>query len=225
MQTPSEPELRPEYFRRYDERADAEFYTEPRLVQHIDDGAIAAVTELYREAVPEGSAVLDLMSSWVSHLPPDVRYARVAGLGMNEHELARNPQLTEYVVHDLNADPRLPYGNAEFDAAIVTVSVQYLTRPVEVFREVARVLKPSAPLVLTFSNRCFPEKAIAAWHALDDTGHVELVGMYFRLSGCFEQARALRLVEGKRGIEDPLFAVYAFRLPVLPSHDVEVSGG
>lgn len=195
-------------FRRYDEASDGAFYGAPRFVTHIDDGAIGAVTALYRELLPAGGDVLDLMSSWVSHLPDDVAYGRVAGLGMNADELGANPRLTEWRVQDLNADPRLPYGDAEFDGAGCCVSVQYLVRPVEVFREVARVLRPRAPFVVTFSNRCFPTKAVAAWQALDDRGHAALVAEYARLAGGFDAAE-VRAHTPRRG--DPLYGVVARR--------------
>jgi hypothetical protein len=131
------PSLPAHAFRRADESADGAFYAAPRFVTHIDAAAVAAVTALYRECLPPGGAVLDLMSSWVSHLPGDVAYDRVAGLGMNADELAANARLTERQGQDLNVDPRLPYGDAEFDAATCCVSVQYLVRPLEVFRELA----------------------------------------------------------------------------------------
>jgi SAM-dependent methyltransferase len=172
-------DLPPQAFARRDEAPDQEFYRFERLVTHIDAGAVAAVTQLYRQFLPAGGAVLDLMSSWVSHLPAEVPYSRVAGLGMNARELAQNPRLTEHLVQDLNAQPHLPYGDAEFDAAGICVSVQYLTRPADVFQELARVLRPGAPLVVTFSNRCFPDKAVYAWQVLDDNGHVALVQQYF----------------------------------------------
>lgn len=136
----------PRYFRREDESPDELFYVEPRLTVHIDDDAIAAVTDAFRQLLPDGGIILDLMSSWRSHLPADRRYGRVVGLGMNAEEMAANPQLDEFTVHDLNADPRLPFVDAAFDGCAVTVSVQYLTRPVEVFREVNRVLRPGRRL-------------------------------------------------------------------------------
>ncbi len=132
------PPLPEEAFRRYDEASDEEFYKVPRLVTHIDDSAMAAVTQLYREYFPEGGAILDLMSSWVSHLPPEVEYRRVIGLGMNEAELRRNERLDSYVVENLNRTPELPFGDAEFDGCGICVSIDYLTRPVEVLREVGR---------------------------------------------------------------------------------------
>ena len=150
------PPLLEEAFRRYDETPDEEFYRAPRLVTHIDERAIAAVTQLYREYFPRGGAILDLMSSWVSHLPLEIVYERVVGLGMNEEELRRNPSLDEYVVHDLNRTPELPFGDAEFDGCGICVSIDYLTRPVEVLRQVGRVLKSGAPVVITFSNQCYP---------------------------------------------------------------------
>jgi SAM-dependent methyltransferase len=190
---------------REDEAADEEFYQAARLVTHIDAGAIAAVTKLYREYFPAGGAVLDLMSSWISHLPPEVAYRRVAGLGMNAEELRANGRLTEWVVHNLNRDARLPYGEAEFDAAGLCVSVDYLTQPVAVLRDVGRVLRPGAPLVITFSNRCFPTKAVSIWHQLDDVGHVALVARMLAEAGNWEDITRLDRSPWWRG--DPLFAV------------------
>ena len=195
-----------EAFRRADETPDEEFYRTPRLVTHIDERAIAAVTQLYREFFPPGGAVLDLMSSWISHLPEEVRYARVVGLGMNEVELRNNPRLDEYVVQNLNHKPRLPFGDAEFDGVGICVSIDYLTRPVEVLKEVGRVLKPGAPVVITFSNRCFPTKAVAVWHQLDDRGHMSLVERYLQEAGNFRNIRSLDR-SPRRMFSDPLYAV------------------
>jgi SAM-dependent methyltransferase len=195
-------------FRRTDEAPDEEFYRTPRIVTHIDDGAIAAVTQLYRELFPVGGEILDLMSSWVSHLPPEVAYRRVIGLGMNEVELRRNERLASYIVQNLNINPELPFGEAEFDGVGICVSIDYLTRPVEVLREVGRVLKIGGPLIVTFSNRCFPTKAVEIWHQLDDRGHMRLVEEYLRDAGNFANIRSLdrspRRVSG-----DPLYAVVA----------------
>ena len=152
------PQIPEEAFRRADETPDEEFHRTPRLVNHIDDGAIAAVTQLYRELFPAGGEILDLMSSWVSHLPPEVAYRRVIGLGMNEVELRRNEKLDSYIVQNLNTNPELPFGEAEFDGVGICVSIDYLTRPVEALREVGRVLKVEAPLIVTFSNGCLPKR-------------------------------------------------------------------
>lgn len=195
----------PELFRRYDESPDELFYAEPRFVTHIDDAAIAAVTQLYRELFPPAGSILDLMSSWVSHLPPDP-YSRVVGLGMNEQELAANPRLDQWLVHDLNRDPRLPFANWEFDAAAICVSIQYLTQPVEVLRDLARVVQPGGPLAITFSNRCFPTKAVMAWQGLGDVGHAQLVQHYLDSAGNWENIRA---EDRSPGGGDPLFAVIA----------------
>ena len=162
---------------------DALFYAQPRLVTHIDDGAVAAVTALYRQHLPPAGRVLDLMSSWVSHLPDEVRYAHVAGHGMNMAELAANPRLDARFVQDLNAEPSLPLPDRSFDAATICVSVQYLQRPVEVFGEILRVLRPGAPLVVSFSNRCFPTKAVAVWRSLDGPGQQRLVAAAMRRAG------------------------------------------
>jgi len=196
-------------FRRQDETPDAEFYHHPRFVTHIDDRAIAAVTQLYREYFPPDSALLDLMSSWVSHLPPEVPYRRVVGLGMNEAELKANPRLASFVVQDLNQQPALPFADDEFDGAAICVSIDYLTQPVAVLRELARVLRPNAPLVITFSNRCFPSKAVAAWHALDDRGHLALVRQYIAAAGGWQAIELLDRSPLPPGRSDPLFAVVA----------------
>jgi SAM-dependent methyltransferase len=201
--------LEPQAFARYDESPDERFYQEPRFVEHIDDAAIADVVRIHRERLPPNGEILDLMSSWVSHLPPEVTYARVAGLGMNAAELAHNPRLDSYVVHDLNADPVLPFPAASFDAATVCVSVQYLTGPVAVLRDLARVLRPGGTAIVTFSNRCFPTKAVAIWQALDDHGHVMLVSKYFATAGW----EGIEQVTSPPRPHDPLYAVTA-RTPV-----------
>ncbi len=204
-----------------DESDDSSFYIEPRLVNHIDDGAIAALGEFYRRTLPAGGHVLDLMSSWVSHLPADVSYAGVTGLGMSQVELERNPVLTRRTIHDLNQDPTLPYATDEFDGAVVSVSVQYLTRPVEVFAEVGRVLKPGAPFAITFSNRMFPTKAVRIWQLLGDEQRANLVALYFELSKAFQMARAFDLSPAP-GRSDPVYAVVAGALD--PTAEPDESG-
>lgn len=194
-------------FRRLDEAPDEIFYSEPRFVTHIDDGAIAAVTNLYRQYFPQGGAILDLMSSWVSHLPPEAEYRRVVGVGMNAQEMSENAFLDDWHVQNLNADPYLPFADGEFDAAAICVSMQYLTRPIEVLREVGRVLRPGGPLVITFSNRYFATKAIACWRMLDDDGHLRLVAHYLTEAGNW---RARRCRHHCAGSGDPLHAVIAF---------------
>ena len=194
------------FFRRADESPDPQFYAPPRLVTHIDDDAVGAVGALYEELGLTGE-VLDVCSSWVSHFRTPPR--RLVALGMNAVELARNPQAAAWVVHDVNADPRLPFDDATFDDATCCVSVDYLIRPVEVFRDVARVLRPAGPFVVTFSNRCFPTKAIRGWLSVDDDAHVELVREYFRRSHGWEEPVAQTRTSGLRG--DPLFAVWARR--------------
>ena len=197
-------------YRREDEAPDAHFYAEPRLVTHIDEAAIAAVTQLYREYLPTDAAVLDLMSSWVSHLPAEVAYSRVVGLGMNRAELAANLRLNGFVVHDLNRDPRLPFADAEFDAAAICVSIQYLTRPVAVLRDLGRVLVAGGPLVITFSNRCFPTKAVRAWLLRDDLGHAALVARYLKAARTWIDIQHL---DRSPPATDPLHAVVARRAP------------
>ena len=171
------------FFEREDESDDAGFYLGPRLVTHIDVATIASLTEFYREMLPQGADLLDLMSSWVSHLPPGAEYGRVAGLGMNAQELAANPQLGEWTVHDLNRDPELPYEDESQDAVLNAVSVQYLTRPVEVFESIRRVLRPGGLSIVAMSHHCFPTKAIQVFHQLSGADRLKLVSHYHALAG------------------------------------------
>ena len=198
--------LPPGAYQRQDESADAMFYSFPRLVTHIDDHAIAAVTQLYRDWLPPGGAILDLMSSWVSHLPADVVYDRVAVLGMNAQELAANPRGDDFKVHDLNFEPTLPYADDEFDAATICVSIDYLTQPVAVLKELGRVLKPAAPLVITYSNRCFPTKVVAVWLQLSLAERGQLVAHWLDQAGLFSAADVLDCSTAQG---DPLLAVIA----------------
>ena len=198
----------PEFFQRADAAPDAAFYREPRYVTHIDDATIEALTAFYAETIPPGSEVLDLMSSWVSHLPTEAAYERVVGLGMNEQELATNKQLDDYVVHDLNAKPELPFLDESFDFVINAVSVQYLTRPTEVFASIARVLRPGGTSVVAFSHRMFPTKAVAVWQQLSRDDRARLVASYHVLAEGFDDPVFL---DRSPAGADPLWAVVARR--------------
>ena len=202
----------PSWFRRMEEGPDEEFYRQPRKVVHLDDDAIAALRDFYRAHLPEGGALLDLMSSWRSHLPKERAYT-VTGLGMNAAEMDDNPQLARYVVHDLNREPTLPFPTASFDAALCAVSVQYLTQPIAVFREVARVLKVGAPFFISISNRCFPTKAVAVWQGSNDQQHVQLVAGYFQASGAFHDIQAEDHSPTPYA-GDPLFLIWGHSLGV-----------
>lgn len=195
------------FFERVDESPDALFYAAPRFVTHIDDETIAALTAYYAEILFDGAEVLDLMSSWVSHLP-DMRLGRVVGLGMNAEELARNERLDEWQVHDLNMEPELPWPDASFDFALIAVSVQYLVQPVAVFAEIARVLRPGGRLVVAMSHRCFPTKAIRAFQALGPEDRVRLVAEYTLRAGGFAEPC---FVDRSPAGADPLWLVVAER--------------
>lgn len=198
------PELPPGSFEKQDPTSDLAFYAPARLVTHIDHGAIAALTRFYGRIVPDGARVLDLMSSWVSHLPADRAYDEVVGHGMNPQELDANPRLTRRFVRDLNSDPTLPLASGSLDAALCCVGAQYLQQPVTVFREVRRTVVEGAPFIVSFSNRCFPTKAVAIWRALDTGGHAALVKLYLERAG-FSAVAVDLLADGSTG--DPLVAV------------------
>jgi SAM-dependent methyltransferase len=205
--TPPAGDLPPEFFARLDEDDDARFYAMPRLVTHIDDAAIAAVGALYEE-LGLGGEVLDLMGSWVSHFrsKPD----RLTVLGMNPEELAANPMADVAVCHDLNAEPVVPFDDRSFDAVVCCVSIDYLSHPLDVFGDVARVLRPGGLFVTTFSNRLFPTKAVRGWLYATDAQRCDIVRRYFAAGGGFDEPHVERRTPpDHRG--DPLFAVWAAR--------------
>lgn len=208
-------------FSRSDERPDGQFYQEPRFVNHLDDTAIAVVSRLYERLLRDGDRVLDLMSSWTSHLPSRMKLQELTGLGLNLEELNRNERLTRAVVHDLNENPVVPFDDASFDAVICTVSVEYLTRPIEVFRDVGRILRPGGCFVATFSNRWFPPKVVNIWEKLYEFERMGLVSEFFLLSGAFADMgtysiRGLPRPEGDKyagqlSVSDPIYGVWAYR--------------
>jgi len=207
-------------FSRLDESDDPIFYARDRFVPHLDSVALATVETLIGHLVIEKNPViLDLMAGWDSHLPETLKAARIVGLGLNENELKRNKALSESVVHDLNREPRLPFAENTFDVVINTVSVDYMTRPVDVFKEVNRILKPGGLFLVIFSNRMFPEKAVKLWRESSEEERILLVEDFFRDSGSFEKT-TLFVSKGKprpeddkyaqHGIpSDPVYAVYA----------------
>jgi SAM-dependent methyltransferase len=174
-----------------DTRPDATFYQQPRFVQHVDDRFRERLTALYRQRLAPGTRILDLMSSWVSHLPDDMAFAHVQGHGLNEEEMAANPRLDDYFVQDLNANPSLPLDNETVDAVLCAVSVQYLQRPEHVFAEVARVLRPDGPVIVSFSNRMFAQKAIRAWREASGPERSRLVARYLQATGAFEAPKTI----------------------------------
>merc|ERR1712216_839723 len=201
---------------RYDESADSFFYEQPRLVKHIDDQAIDALTKYYSEVFKtvedddEKPKVLDICSSWISHYPEDVKFSRCAGTGMNEEELLKNPRFTEKpTVVDLNETPKLPYEDDSFDFVTNAVSVDYLTKPLEVMQEVRRVLKPGGRAIMSFSNRCFPTKAVSIWTATGDLDHIWIVGAYFHFATGFDAPEGIDISPNPPGKSDPMYVVTA----------------
>ncbi len=201
-------------FDRQDSEADTAFYAKPRLTQHLDSAALSMVKNTYDRFLRDDMRVLDLMSSWQSHIPERHRLERVVGLGLNQGELARNSQLHESVVHDLNADPRLPLETNTFDLALCTVSVEYLIDPVTVFNEVARVLKPGGHFVVTFSNRWFPTKAVRIWTELHEFERMGLVLEYFMNTSQFEALHTYSMRGLPRPHDDKYFPEFVFADPL-----------
>ncbi|ERN04070.1 hypothetical protein AMTR_s00209p00028300 [Amborella trichopoda] len=207
VEWPEKFPFKEEDFQRFDESSDSLFYSTPRFVTHIDDPAIAALTKFYSAVFPPsnspGVCLLDLCSSWVSHYPKGYKQDKIVGLGMNEEELQRNPVLTDYVVQDLNVNPKLPFGDNSFDAITNAVSVDYLNKPIDVFKEMQRVLKPGGLAIMSFSNRCFWTKAISIWTSTGDVDHVWIVGAYFHYAGGFDPPEALD-ISPNPGRSDPM---------------------
>lgn len=184
--------LRPEQRDKLDTTNDTDFYSIPRFVTHVDEGFIDRLRELYRERLQPNSRILDLMSSWISHLPEEIEYAYVEGHGMNAEELRKNKQLDHYFVQNLNQNPQLPQEDASFDAVLNTVSVQYLQYPEAIFAEIHRILKPGGIAIFSFSNRMFYQKAIAAWRDGTENSRVELVKKYFNSVSGFASPEVIK---------------------------------
>ncbi|XP_062219457.1 uncharacterized protein LOC133919167 isoform X2 [Phragmites australis] len=212
VEWPDEFPFKPEDFSRFDESSDTLFYSVPRFVTHIDDQAIRALTEYYSEVLPPsntpGVAILDMCSSWVSHYPPGYKQEKIVGMGMNEDELKRNPVLTEYVVQDLNVNTKLPFEDNTFDVITNVVSVDYLSKPIDVFKEMRRILKPTGLAIMSFSNRCFWTKAISIWTSTGDADHAWIVGAYFHYAGGFEPPQAVD-ISPNPGKTDPMYVTYS----------------
>lgn len=207
-------------FTRVDESDDNVFYEKDRFVQHLDAVALSTVEEIItRLIVEKDPAILDLMAGWDSHIAESLHSSAVVGLGLNKNELARNKILSQVVVHDLNREPQLPFPDSCFDAVLNTVSVDYMTRPVEVFREVGRILKPGGLFLVIFSNRMFPQKVTQIWRQSSERERLLLVEDFFRYAELFETPKVFvskgkpRPKEDKYaplGIpSDPVYAVYA----------------
>ncbi|KAM3089653.1 class I SAM-dependent methyltransferase [Phormidesmis sp. 146-35] len=179
--------LNPNQRTKLDDTDDKLFYDAPRFVTHVDEGFIQQLTDLYRERLQPNTRIFDMMSSWVSHLPDEMKFAHVEGHGLNAEELAQNPRLDHYFVQNLNQNPKLPIEDQSFDAVLNTVSVQYLQYPEGIFTEIHRILKPSGIAIFSFSNRMFYQKAIAAWREGSEASRVELVKGYFKAVPGFSQ--------------------------------------
>ncbi|TQD87610.1 hypothetical protein C1H46_026809 [Malus baccata] len=218
VEWPEQFPFKPEDFQRFDESSDLVFYETPRFVTHIDDPAIAALTKYYSKVFPPsntpGVSMLDMCSSWVSHFPPGYKQERIVGMGMNEEELKRNPVLTEYVVQDLNVNPKLPFEDNSFDVITNVVSVDYITKPLDVFKDMCRILKPGGLAIMSFSNRCFWTKAISIWTSTGDADHGLIVGAYFHYTGGFEPPQAVD-ISPNPGRSDPMYIVYSRKLSTV----------
>ncbi|XP_028778558.1 uncharacterized protein LOC114735071 [Neltuma alba] len=194
--------LSPEGRTKLNNSSDRDFYAYPRLVKHVDDGFISTLTNVYRQRLRPEMQILDLMSSWVSHLPNDVNYKRVVGHGLNAQELAKNPRLDFFVVKDLNEEHKFEFESCSFDAVLCAVSVQYLQQPEQVFAEVFRILKPGGLFMVSFSNRLFYEKAISAWRDGTAYSRVQLVVQYFQCVEGYTEPEVVRRLPSKDDAKD-----------------------
>ena len=201
--------LAPQNFQRMDESDDPLFYQQPRLLVHIDDEAIAVVGEILRKYVPPGSAVLDLLSSWRSHWPKGHPKSKMVGLGLNAVEMEDNPDLDEHVIHDVNQDPVLPFDDESFDAVVITVSMQYLVHPVDVFRQVNRVLRPGGVFLANYSNRMFQTKAVRIWTMCSDEVRASLIATYLDEAGNYTDVEGIYIPPQAGPGGDPIYAVVA----------------
>ncbi|MCG8617903.1 MAG: class I SAM-dependent methyltransferase [Desulfobacterales bacterium] len=196
------PALIPADFKRADEEPDDLFYRQPRFVQHIDTRAVKTLSDWYATLVSPENRVLDLMAGWTSHLPEGFHPAEVFGIGLNERELSANKHLTGFAVQDLNQKFQLDFPDNRFDRVICSLSVEYLTDPVSVFNEVRRILAPDGVFAVAFSNRWFPEKAIALWPDLHEFERLGLVTDLFRAAGGFTDISTVSFRGYPRPVDD-----------------------
>lgn len=212
---PEEPPFTPKDFERADEIFDGSFYAVPRFVYHIDEPAVASLTQFYRKNIKPKSDILDICSSWVSHYPlefPTVM-GRISGTGMNKLELQANDQLSDWEQKDLNEDPKLPYPDNSFDIVTCVVSIDYMNKPMEILKEVHRVLRKGGKVIISQSNRCFPSKAISMWLTMNDRQHLELINGYFQYAGGFESRKAFDITADlpDGSYRDPMFIITAVK--------------
>lgn len=213
---PEEWPFRETDFLRSDSNDDGWFYKVPRLVYHIDEPAVASLTQYYRKNIKAKSDILDICSSWVSHYPLEFprTMGNICGTGMNGMELNFNDQLTGgYETKDLNDDPTLPYPDNSFGVVTCAVSIDYLVEPIKVLQEVHRVLRPGGKVIISQSNRCFPSKAIAMWLGMTDRQHLELINGYFQYAGGFEPRMAFDITATlpNSGRNSPMFVIEAIK--------------
>jgi SAM-dependent methyltransferase len=214
--------LRPEERTKIDRTNDTDFYAFPRFVTHVDANFIDQLTNLYRDRLKPQTRILDLMSSWVSHLPEEMEFAHIEGHGMNDEELAKNPRLNHYFLQNLNQTPQIPLADQDFDAVLMAVSVQYLEYPEAIFSEIHRILKPDGIVIISFSNRMFYQKAIATWREGTDLSHLQLVKSYFQSVAGFSSAEFISKSNPLPGFlqllgmtsPDPFYAVIASKVLV-----------
>ena len=193
-------------FSRCDETDDSIFYSTDRFVSHLDSLALSTVEDLIGQLVMEPNPViLDLMAGWDSHIPKALKPSKVVGMGLNKSELAKNEALTDIVLHDLNKNPVLPLPDCTFHAVINTVSVDYMTKPVQVFREVGRILRSGGLFLVIFSNRMFPQKAVRVWRESSEEERVLLVEEFFNRARVFERT-SIFISKGKPRPKDDKYA-------------------
>lgn len=183
---------------------DTVFNSEPRRLIHLDEPSLNSITQLYGELLPDGGAILDLLSSSKSHLPNDIKHRKVCGLGMNAKGMSAHDLLEEFVVHNVDSYKRRPLTDGRFDAAIMTISGQYLTCPVELFPEVGQTLKSKRAFIVRCSRRNFPTRTVYIWQVPDLARRHSFIEAYFRDASYFVD-------RNPDESQDPVHSIWALR--------------
>ena len=191
------------------------FYQQPRFVHHLSDSFRNRLTSLYSEFLLNHHIILDLMSSWVSHLPSNISYKKVIGHGMNEAELSSNERLDKFFVQNLNKKQNMPIEDSSVDVGLIVAGWQYLQYPEKVSLELSRVIKSDSLLIISFTNRAFWTKAPNIWTYSSEEKRIEYVTSVLTSNGwrieniLNEKTQDKKLFGFYSSESDPFFSVIA----------------